>query len=80
MVANLGREYTDAFSAVYPSVARKHGIILIPFFLQGVAGEPALNQADGIHPTAEGYGIVVKTVYPYVLQAIEKKRQESTGR
>ena len=64
MFANLGREYTNAFSAVYPFVAKKHGVILIPFFLEGVAGEPALNQADGIHPTAEGYRIVVENVYP----------------
>ena len=80
MVANLGHEYNAAFTAVYPFVARKHGVILIPFFLEGVAGEPALNQADGIHPTAEGYRIVVKTVYPYVLRAIEKKKQERAGR
>jgi acyl-CoA thioesterase-1 len=80
MVANLGREYTNAFSAVYPFVARKHGVILIPFFLEGVAGEPALNQADGIHPTAEGYRIVVENVYPHVLRAIEMNRRERAGR
>jgi acyl-CoA thioesterase I len=75
MVANLGREYTGAFSAVYPSVAGKQGVILIPFFLEGVAGEPDLNQADGIHPTAEGYRIVAETVYPYVKKAIEERKR-----
>jgi acyl-CoA thioesterase-1 len=74
MAANLGREYTDAFSAVYLSVARKHGVIFIPFFLEGVAGEPALNQADGIHPTAEGYRIVTETVFPYVRKAVEERK------
>lgn len=75
MVQNLGREYIDAFRRVYPDAARKFGILLIPFFLEGVAGEPALNQADGIHPTAEGYKVVAKTVYPYVVKAIQQLRK-----
>lgn len=70
MLTNMGREYTEAFTAVYPEVARQEGLILIPFFLAGVAGDPALNQADGIHPYGEGYRIVTETVYPYLLQAI----------
>jgi acyl-CoA thioesterase-1 len=74
IVRNLGREYTDAFNAIYPRVAQKHGVILIPFFLEGVAGEPDLNQADTIHPTARGYEIITKTVYPYVVKAIEKHK------
>lgn len=73
MVSNLGRDYTAAFAAIYPAVARKHGLILVPFFLAGVAGEPSLNQGDGIHPVAEGYRIVTDTLYPYVLQALAKK-------
>ena len=75
MVSNLGRDYTTAFAALYPAVARKFDLILIPFFLQGVAGEPSLNQGDGIHPVAEGYRIVTETVYPYILQAVNKKRK-----
>lgn len=75
MVQNLGMEYTGAFAAVYPAVAQKHGVILIPFFLQGVAGDPRLNQADGIHPTPEGYGIVTENMYPYVLKAIKTWRE-----
>jgi acyl-CoA thioesterase I len=78
MVTNLGRDYTAAFAAIYPTVARKFDLIMIPFFLQGVAGEPALNQGDGIHPGAEGYRIVTETVYPYVLQAL-KMRNEVGG-
>ena len=74
MVTNLGREFTRAFAAVYPDLAAKHGLILVPFFLQGVAGAPSLNQADGIHPTAEGYRIVAETVYPFVRAAIDRKR------
>ncbi|HTP65091.1 MAG TPA: arylesterase, partial [Geobacteraceae bacterium] len=74
MVSNLGRDYTGAFAAIYPAVALKFDLILIPFFLQGVAGEPSLNQGDGIHPLAGGYRIVTETVYPYVLQAVKKYR------
>jgi acyl-CoA thioesterase-1 len=51
---NMGREYADAYSELFPRVARSEGIPLLPFPLEGVAGVPALNQADGIHPTAEG--------------------------
>ena len=74
MVANLGRDYTASFAAIYPAVARKFDIILIPFFLQGVAGDQSLNQGDGIHPLAKGYRIVMETVYPYVLQAVTKAK------
>jgi acyl-CoA thioesterase-1 len=75
MVANLGPQYTKAFASVYPAVAKERGVILVPFFLQGVAGDQDLNQADGIHPTAEGYRIVAETVYPFVREAIEKVPQ-----
>lgn len=74
MVRNLGPDYTSAFAKVYPSVARQEGVNLIPFFLAGVAGQPSLNQEDTIHPTAQGYKIVVDTVYPYVVQAIGRLR------
>ena len=72
-IQNLGQEYTDAYREIYPTVAAEQGTILIPFFLEGVAAEPDLNQEDGIHPTAEGYEIIVETVYPYVVEAIEKR-------
>jgi len=66
--------YDEEFARVYPEVAQLHGAILIPFFLAGVAGEPHLNRADGIHPTGEGYRIVVETVCPFLVEAIEKVR------
>ena len=74
MVLNLGEIFTSAFAKVYPDVAGTHGIILIPFFLDGVAGEPGLNQGDGIHPNASGYTRVTETVYPYVIRGIESIR------
>jgi acyl-CoA thioesterase-1 len=70
MVRNLGGEYTDQFRSIYPAVAARTGAILMPFFLEGVAADPALNQPDFIHPTAEGYAVVVKNLLPYVEQAI----------
>jgi acyl-CoA thioesterase-1 len=77
MVQNLGQEYTEAFRRIYPETAKEFGIPLIPFFLAGVAGHSALNQADGIHPTAEGYKVVVETVYPYAVAVIRERGKGS---
>jgi acyl-CoA thioesterase-1 len=79
IVRNLGKEYSAAFKEIYPRIAQRREVIFIPFFLQGVAGEKELNQSDTIHPTAEGYEIIVKTLYPYVLEAIQKRKQEQKG-
>jgi len=61
---NMGREFAEAFAAVYPALAEKHGIPLYPFFLDGVAADPALNQADGIHPNAVGVQRIVDRILP----------------
>ena len=74
MLRNLGPSYTGAFARVYPDLAQKHRAILIPFFLEGVAANPALNQSDGLHPTAEGYRVVTDLVYPRILDAIARVR------
>src|SRR5215213_2157013 len=60
---NLGPEYTSAFHAMFPDLAREHGATLLPFLLEGVAGEPRLNQGDGIHPNNEGEKIVAENVW-----------------
>jgi acyl-CoA thioesterase-1 len=60
---NLGASYTTAFRAMFPALAREHGATLIPFLLEGVAGRPALNQADGIHPNYAGERLVTETVW-----------------
>lgn len=72
-VQNMGPEYTAAFQLIYPTVAKENELILIPFLLEGVGGKQELNQADSIHPTADGYTIVVETIYPYLLEAIQKR-------
>jgi len=73
MLPNLGPAYARAFERLYPEMAEKHPITLIPFFLEGVAGETAFNQPDGIHPTPRGYGVIVDHIYPYVLRLIEAR-------
>ncbi|MEI6106817.1 MAG: arylesterase [Opitutae bacterium] len=60
---NLGPEHTREFAAMYPDLARINHATLIPFLLEGVGGIPALNQADGIHPTAEGHCVVAENVW-----------------
>ena len=63
---NLGKGYTDAFSNVYKVLSERHEIPLYPFFLDGVAGEPSLNQPDQIHPTGEGVAVIVERILPTV--------------
>jgi acyl-CoA thioesterase-1 len=71
MLPNMGPEYSKAFTRVYPEIAQKHAIPLIPFFLEGVAGDPRFNQPDRLHPTAKGYRRIVDHIYPYVLNLIK---------
>ena len=60
---NMGQAYTSEFRNIYTDLAAKNKMTLIPFLLEGVGGEPELNQADGIHPTAEGHLIVAENVW-----------------
>jgi acyl-CoA thioesterase I len=63
---NLGPEYVAAFDALYPELATKHDVLFYPFFLEGVAANLKLNQADGIHPNEAGTKVIVKGILPYV--------------
>ena len=60
---NLGAEYTRAFHAMFPALAKEHGVPLMPFLLEGVAGQAALNQGDGVHPNNEGERLVTENVW-----------------
>jgi len=72
---NYGREYTDRFEAIYPELAKKYHLVLIPFFLEGVAADRTLNQADGIHPNPAGVKIIADRMMPYVKRLVlEAKR------
>jgi acyl-CoA thioesterase I len=61
---NYGKEYAEAFEKIFPELAKRYRLTLIPFFLEGVAGRSGLNQPDGIHPTAQGYRKIVDNFWP----------------
>jgi acyl-CoA thioesterase I len=63
---NYGARYASDFRKLYAEVARKRDVAFMPFLLDGVAGNPTLNQPDGLHPTAEGYRLVVDRLWPYL--------------
>jgi acyl-CoA thioesterase-1 len=74
---NFGPDYVAAFDPIYPDLAAEHGLILYPFILEGVAGDKALNQGDGIHPTAAGVDIVVKGLLPKAEELVARLRRPS---
>jgi acyl-CoA thioesterase-1 len=63
---NMGPDYTAKFKKIFPAIAKKNEVVLIPFLLQDVAGNEKLNQADGIHPNIEGHRIVADNVYKFL--------------
>jgi acyl-CoA thioesterase-1 len=63
---NYGSEYAAKFNAIYPELSKSFDVPLYPFFLEGVAADAKLNQADGLHPTAEGVDVIVKNILPMV--------------
>ena len=68
---NYGPEYAAQFDGLYKRLAEKHDVPLYPFFLDGVAQDPALNQADGIHPNPRGVDIVVERILPFVTRNLD---------
>lgn len=72
---NLGPDYAAKFDPMFERLSAKHGALLYPFFLEGVAADPALNQADGIHPNAQGVDRIVTTILPIVEQLIGKVQE-----
>lgn len=69
---NMGQEYTTGFKQIFPDLAEKNDVYLIPFLLEDVAGIPELNQQDGIHPTAEGQKILAENVWDVLGDLVEK--------
>ncbi len=76
---NLGRDYGARFDALYPALAARHGALLYPFLLEGVATVAALNQADGIHPNAAGVAVIVERILPSVLCLVHRAGQADAG-
>ncbi len=74
MPANMGADYASAFQAIYPALAKRDDVTLIPFLLDGVAMRPDLNQGDGIHPTAPGAAIVADGVWKVIQPLLAAER------
>jgi acyl-CoA thioesterase-1 len=72
---NMGADYQARFDAIYPDLAKSFDVPLYPFFLDGVAADPKLNQKDGIHPTKEGVEVIVAKMLPAVEALIAKAKQ-----
>ncbi len=71
---NLGPEYGREFSAVFPRLAERFGVALYPFFLEGVAADPDLNQQDGLHPNGRGVEVIVERILPFVERLVLKTK------
>jgi len=71
---NLGPDYRAAFDRIYPDLAAQYGVALYPFFLDGVAANPKLNQQDGLHPTPEGVKVIVERILPAVMGLLDKAK------
>jgi acyl-CoA thioesterase-1 len=71
---NLGADFVRSFDAIYPALASTQAVVFYPFFLEGVAADPKLNQADGVHPTAAGVDVIVARILPKVEELIAVAR------
>ncbi len=69
---NLGRDYGEAFNAIYPDLAEEYSVLFYPFFLEDVVGEPQLNLEDGIHPNRQGVQVIVENILPLVEQLLQQ--------
>jgi len=76
---NLGEEYYNKFDSIFPRLAARHDVPFYPFFLEGVAGNPSLNQPDGIHPNAEGVAEIVRRILPLILHVVDAAEKGKTG-
>ncbi len=76
---NYGPDYRAAFEAIYADLARRYGLTLVPFLLEGVGGVARLNQADGIHPTAEGQATVAEVVWPVLEPVVREAARAAAG-
>jgi acyl-CoA thioesterase-1 len=70
---NLGRDYAARFDRIYPELAARDDLVLVPFLLEGVAGEPSLNQADGVHPNEKGARIVAQNVWAVLAPVLRRE-------
>jgi len=71
---NMGPDYVRAFDSIFPELAAAHGVLFYPFFLDGVATDPKLNQPDGLHPNAAGVDVIVARILPKVEELVARVR------
>ena len=71
---NMGLDYARDFDAIFPALASTHSVVFYPFFLDGVAADPKLNQGDGLHPNAAGVDVIVARILPKVEELIGRAR------
>jgi acyl-CoA thioesterase-1 len=69
---NMGADYVRAFDGIFPALAKAYDVVFYPFFLDGVVADRALNQGDGIHPTAAGVDVIVKGILPKAEELIAR--------
>ena len=72
---NMGQPYREAFDSIYPDIAASEGVLLYPFFLEGIAGDRALNLPDGLHPNPEGVDRIVAGILPTAEQLVARTRE-----
>ncbi len=72
---NMGPDYVNAFDAIFPALASSHAVVFYPFFLAGVATDPKLNQADGMHPNPQGIDVIVHRMLPSVEELIVRAKK-----
>lgn len=77
---NWGKDYADAFNAMYRELATKHNLVFYPFFLDGVALKPELNLPDGLHPTAEGISLIVERILPSAEELVARVKARRLAR
>jgi len=70
---NYGVDFAGEFARTYPDLAKRAGVPLMPFLLDGVAADPRLNQADGIHPTAQGHRVIADRVWPFLVPLLQRQ-------
>lgn len=71
---NMGADYARTFDAIYPALASTYPVVFYPFFLDGVAADPKLNQSDGLHPNVAGVDAIVVRILPAVEELIKRAR------
>lgn len=80
ILPNYGKAYSEAFAGVFPAAAKSGGASVLPFFLAGVGGVPALMQKDGIHPNTKAQPLLLELAWPLIIDAVNRSAKNRTSR